>query len=42
MSPIAAVEQNREKSDEAQTAPQPEKPAPAPGEVVSLDAFRKK
>jgi hypothetical protein len=43
MLPQPAVEQNREKTIEPLKPAEPsEKPAAAPGEVVSLDSFRKK
>ncbi len=41
--PQPAAEQNREKMPEPSKQGEPsEKPAAAPGEVVSLDSFRKK
>jgi hypothetical protein len=40
--PVAAAEQNKEKTDEPPGEPAGEKSAQAPGEVVSLDSFRKK
>lgn len=41
--PQPAAEQNREKTaDSPKPVEPPEKPAAAPGEVVSLDSFRKK
>ncbi len=42
MLPQPAAEQNREKTAEAPKSADAEKPAAAPGEVVSLDSFRKK
>jgi uncharacterized protein len=42
MPPQPAAEQNREKSADAPNLAESAEKAPAPGEVVSLDAFRKK